>query len=128
MLPRGPVGVDAFGRDVGISRFAFWTACGQPRWFLRGPSGAKSRRVSHDPASRPITSRPACASGSAATPPAAPRPMMTTSVSFNLVAIWACLGEVLIVVRRLVVRFQVVLLELLLIRGGHHRADARITD
>src|SRR6202043_1174202 len=33
------------------------------------------------------TSRPACASGSAATPPAAPRPMITTSVSLSLIAI-----------------------------------------
>src|SRR5262245_23322248 len=33
-----------------------------------------------------MTSRPACASGSAATPPAAPSPMMTTSVFLSSVA------------------------------------------
>src|SRR5439155_27091889 len=68
--------------------------------------------VSHVPASRPITSRPARASGNAATPPAAPRPMMTTSVSLSLVAMMRIvsggrarrrLGEHLVVVRGLVV-------------------------
>src|SRR5580765_4849983 len=51
---------------------------------LRISSGAKSRRVSHVPASSPTTSRPACVSGSTATPPAAPRPMTTTSVGLSL--------------------------------------------
>src|SRR5262245_16079311 len=54
---------------------------------LRISSGAKSRRVSQVPASRPTTSRPACVSGSTATPPVAPRPMTTTSVPLSLVAI-----------------------------------------
>src|SRR5450759_5659508 len=75
-----------------------------------------------------MTSRPACASGSAATPPAAPRPMMTTSVSFNLVLTGPRFRERLVVVRRFVVRLQIVLFELLLIRTGHHRPDARVAD
>src|SRR5262247_1788197 len=79
---------------------------------------------------------PACASGRAATPPAAPSPMMTTSVSFSLVAIWlprraaaplAVFREV-VVVRRLVIRLHRLRLEALLIGGADHRADARIVD
>ena len=54
----------AFGRCAGISRLAFCAACGQPRKLLRSSSGAKSRGVSRVPASRPMTLRPACASGS----------------------------------------------------------------
>ena len=42
MARRGEYGADAFGRCVGISRFAFCTACGQPRKLLRSSSGAKS--------------------------------------------------------------------------------------
>src|SRR5262245_15358807 len=150
MAPRGPVGDEAFARDVGISWFAFCTPCGQPRKLLRSSSGAKSRRVSQVPASRPITSRPACASGSAATPPAAPSPMMTTSMSLSRVAMsHPCLpvriegaevrrtalagarrrlGERIVVVRRLVIRLQLTLLEPLLIDGGDHGAHAGITD
>src|SRR5438445_6112828 len=92
-----------------------------------------------------MTSSPGCASGSAATPPAAPSPMMTTSVSFSLVAIrhssfrldasagrvfviLARLGERLVVVRGLVIRLQIVFLEPLLIGGGDIRPHPRISD
>src|SRR5262249_62056458 len=58
---------------------------------LRSSSGAKSRGESQVPASRPMTSRPARASGSAATPPTAPRPTMTTSVFLRSMAMAASL-------------------------------------
>src|SRR6185436_3731360 len=61
-------------------------ACGQARTLFRISSGAKSEGVSQVPASRPITLSPARASGSAATPPTAPRPTMTTSVPGRLIA------------------------------------------
>src|SRR5499427_5045696 len=86
MAARGEYGAALFGRWVGISVFAFCADCGQPRKLLRSSSGAKSRGVSHIPASRPITSRPARASGRAATPPTAPRPTMTTSVFLRSMA------------------------------------------
>src|SRR5262249_20678631 len=88
------------------------------------------------PASSPTTSMPACASGSDATPPAAPSPMMTTSVSLSLVAIalphgapapLAVFREV-VVVGRLVIRLHRLRLEALLIRRADHRADAGIVD
>src|SRR5215831_5648703 len=83
---RGEYGAEALGRWVGISPFAFCADCGQPRKLLRSSSGAKSRAVSHGPASRPITSSPARASGSTATPPTAPSPTTTTSVFLRLMA------------------------------------------
>src|SRR5215475_4145466 len=86
---RGEYGAEALGRWVGISPFAFCADCGQPRKLLRSSSGAKSRGVSQAPASSPITSRPARVSGSAATPPTAPRPTMTTSVFLRLMAMIA---------------------------------------
>src|SRR6185295_10455958 len=103
--------------------------CGQPRKLLRSSSGAKSFRDSHVPASSPTTSIPACASGSAATPPAAPRPTITTSVSLSLVAIVVIsgLGE-FVLVGRLVDLLQRLRLQALLIRRADHRADARIVD
>src|SRR5262245_23237769 len=89
MGSRGELGADALVRWVGISLLAFCDDCGQPRKLLRSSSGAKSRGVSQLPASSPITSRPARASGSAATPPTAPRPTMTTSVFLRLMAMAA---------------------------------------
>src|SRR5712691_9474931 len=89
MAARGEYGAEPLGRWVGISVFAFCTACGQPRKLLRSSSGAKSRGDSHPPASRPITSSPAWASGRAATPPTAPSPTMTTSVFLRFVAMAA---------------------------------------
>src|SRR5882757_7772164 len=89
MGKRGEYGAEALGRWVGISPFAFCADCGQPRKLLRSSSGAKSRVVSQEPASSPITSRPARARGSAATPPTAPRPMITTSVFLRSVAMTA---------------------------------------
>src|SRR5215510_5541140 len=86
---RGEYGAEALGRWVGISPFAFCADCGQPRKLLRSSSGAKSRAVSHGPASRPITSRPARAGGSTATPPTAPSPTTITSVFLRLVAMTA---------------------------------------
>src|SRR5215467_7065388 len=101
MAARGEYGAALFGRWVGISVFAFCTDCGQPRKLLRSSSGAKSRGESHPPASRPITSSPAWASGRAATPPTAPSPTITTSVFLRFVAIAASfLREHLEVVRR----------------------------
>src|SRR5262245_60810764 len=89
MGSRGEYGAEALVRCVGISLLAFCDDCGQPRKLLRSSSGAKSRGVSQLPASRPITSSPARASGSAATPPTAPRPTMTTSVFLRLMAMAA---------------------------------------
>src|SRR6476646_9427153 len=91
MGSRGEYGAAAFGRCVGTSLFAFWADCGQPRKLLRSSSGAKSRGDSQVPASIPITSRPARASGSAATPPTAPSPTMTTSVFLRSMAMAASL-------------------------------------
>src|SRR5204863_9523215 len=45
-----------------------------------------TRRSSDLPASRPITSIPACANGRHATPPAAPSPTITTLVFLSVVA------------------------------------------
>src|SRR5204862_15693 len=70
---------------------------------------------------------PACASGSAATPPAAPSPMMTTSVSLSLV-VTGRLRERLVVVRGAMIRFQLLVLERLLVGGGDHRPHTRIAD
>src|SRR5262245_10552998 len=92
MGSRGEYGADALVRWVGISLLAFCADCGQPRKLLRSSSGAKSRGVSQVPASSPITSRPARASGSAATPPTAPNPTMTTSVFLRLMAMIASLA------------------------------------
>src|SRR6476646_10148815 len=93
MGSRGEYGAAAFGRCVGTSPLAFWADCGQPRKLLRSSSGAKSRGDSQLPASIPITSRPARASGSAATPPTAPNPTMTTSVFLRSMAMAASLGS-----------------------------------
>src|SRR5271167_3017192 len=99
---RGEYGAAALGRWVGISLFAFCAACGQPRKLLRNSSGAKSRGVSQEPASSPITSSPARASGNAATPPTAPSPMMTTSVFLRSMAMGAAFhGEHGVLIGRL---------------------------
>src|SRR5262245_53156043 len=126
MAPRGPVGDEAFARDVGISWFAFCTPCGHPRKLLRSSSGAKSRRVSQVPASRPITSSPACASGSAATPPTAPSPTITTSAFLRLVAMTTPFQrEHRIVISRFADHCWLVHALLVL---GHRNADARIAN
>src|SRR5947207_6648232 len=52
-------------------------------------SGRKLRGSIQVPASMPATLRPARASGSTATPPAAPRPTTATSTGFRLVAMAA---------------------------------------
>src|SRR5215831_6971058 len=124
---RGEYGAEALGRWVGISPFAFCADCGQPRKLLRSSSGAKSRGESQVPASSPMTSRPARASGSAATPPAAPSPAMTTSVFLRSVAMAASLhaeGRVRIggLTDGLGPRRHALLL------GGDHHADAGIPD
>src|SRR5690606_2933612 len=80
-------------REVGISRFALGTACGQSRRLLRTSSGAKSRVENHPPASRPITLSPALTSGNTATPPTAPSPITTTSVLGSSVAMVTSLGN-----------------------------------
>src|SRR5262245_15503149 len=125
----------AVARKVGASMLAFWTAMGQSRMLLRISSGAKSRRVSQVPASRPITFSPARANGSAATPPAAPMPTITTSVPGRLVAMVASIVvvrahrrfvEPLEVVCGLAIGFELPALHRLLICGGHHGADAGI--
>src|SRR5262245_1619306 len=83
----------------------------------------------------PITSRPACASGSAATPPPAPSPTMTTSVPLSLVAMMSTrrlagarggFREHLVVVRRLVIRRRLGAHPLIV--GADQRAHARIAD
>src|SRR5262245_60148647 len=111
---------------------------GHPRTLFRISSGAKSRRVIAPPASRPTTSSPACAIGSTATPPAAPSPITTTSVSLSLVAMFHVsamlfktrggLVEAVEIVRRLVIGLELTGLERLLIRSAHHGPDARIAE
>src|SRR5213076_2481585 len=85
-----------------------------------------SRVSSHAPASSAVTSRPACVSGSTATPPAAPRPMITTSVFFRSAAIGAALPEHREVVGGAMVRRD--LRAHLLFRGGDRRSHAWIAD
>src|SRR4029077_11060735 len=120
MGSRGEYGAAAFGRCVGTSPLAFWADCGQPRKLLRSSSGAKSRGVSQLPASIPITSSPACVSGSAATPPTAPRPTITTSVFLRLVAMTAALDrEHSVVVSRFPDGCRLNLHALLVIADGH---------
>src|ERR1700694_215702 len=123
---RGEYGAAALGRWVGISLFAFWAACGQPRKLLRNSSGAKSRGVSQEPASRATTSSPAGASGSAATPPTAPSPIMTTSVFLRSMAMSAPRhGEHRLVIGRLADRLR--RRHALLVLADRH-AQARISD
>src|SRR5438105_8990350 len=127
MGKRGEYGADALGRWVGISLFAFCADCGQPRKLLRSSSGAKSRGVSHVPASRPTTSSPARASGSAATPPTAPRPTMTTSVFLRLMAMAAPFDrERHVVIGRLANGFRAHRHALVI--GADSEADAGIAD
>src|SRR6185295_1981980 len=122
-------------RVVGISCCAFCTACGQSRTLLRSSSGAKSFFDSHVPASRAMTSMPACAIGSAATPPVAPRPMITTSVSLSRVAMDVL--EIIMAPRRGLVEHRVVVRRLviglerdahLLLVGGDDRPHAGIAE
>src|SRR5215813_8493359 len=127
MGSRGEYGADALVRWVGISLLAFCADCGQPRKLLRNSSGAKSRGVSQVPASSPITSRPARASGSAATPPTAPRPTMTTSVFLRLMAMAAPFDrERHIVIGRLANGFRP--RRHALVVGADGEADAGIAD
>src|SRR3984893_6443527 len=131
MGSRGESGADAFGRWVGISVFAFWAAWGQPRKLLRSSSGAKSRGVSHEPASSPTTSSPARASGRAATPPTAPSPTMTTSVFLRSMAMIASLragsfhGEHRLVISRFAPPFRH---PHALLVGADRHSQARIAD
>src|SRR5215469_8301283 len=127
MGKRGEYGAEALGRWVGISPFAFCADCGQPRKLLRSSSGAKSRGESQVPASIPITSSPACVSGSAATPPTAPSPTMTTSVFFSSVAMTAALHrEHCTVVGRLSNCRRLRRHPLFILADRH--SDARVTD
>src|SRR5688572_21881923 len=88
----GPAGSAAVGRCVGISRANLMRASHE-RMSLRISSDGKSRNERRGPASRPITFSPLCASGSAAVPPAAPSPTMTTSVFLSWVAMSAPPGD-----------------------------------
>src|SRR6266508_694049 len=83
-----PAGCEGLGRCVGTSLLNF-VRPSQAQMSLRTSSEGKSRNETRGPASKPITFTPARANGSAATPPAAPRPTMTTSVFFSLIAISA---------------------------------------
>src|SRR5262249_18072401 len=88
--------------------------------------------------SRPMTSRPACASGSTATPPPAPSPMTTTSGALSLVAMFHVSGmlfekrcrlvEAFEVVGRLVIRLELAGFERFLIGRRHHRPHARVAE
>src|SRR5688572_7896752 len=80
----------------------------------------------HPPASSAVTSSPACVSGRTATPPAAPRPMITTSVFFRSTAIGAALPEHRKVIGRTVIRCD--LRVHLLFASAHGGANARIAD
>src|SRR5262245_1435956 len=127
MGSRAELGADALVRWVGISLLAFCDDCGQPRKLFRSSSGAKSRGVSQVPASRPTTSSPARASGSAATPPTAPKPTMTTSVFLRLMAMAAPFDrEHHVVIGRLANRLGPHRHALVL--GAHRQADAGIAD
>src|SRR5262245_20221793 len=130
---------DARARNVGASWLVLCeVSIGQPRTLLRISSGAKSRRVIAPPASRPITSSPACASGSTATPPAAPSPMTTTSVSLSLVAMFHVSGmlfktrcrlvETFEVVGGLVIGLELAGFERFLIGRRHHGPHARVAE
>src|SRR3954451_13591609 len=77
---------------VGIS-FANFSRDSQPRMSLRISSDGKSRNETRGPASSPTIWSPARARGSAAVPPAAPSPTMTTSVFLSLVAMSASVGD-----------------------------------
>src|ERR1700682_1871831 len=83
------VGEDGPSRTVGTSRFALGTDVRSPRTLLRSASGRNVRGSIQVPASSPATLRPARASGSTATPPAAPSPITATSTGFKLIAILA---------------------------------------
>src|SRR5690348_13393109 len=85
-----------------------------------------SRVSSQVPASRATTLTPAWVSGRTATPPAAPRPMITTSVLLRSVAIAAAFPEHREVVGRAMVRRDP--RAHLLFRGRDRRANARIAD
>src|SRR5579883_570673 len=74
-------------RTVGTSRFAFGTEVSRPRTLLCSSSGLKLCGSIQVPASIPAIFKPARASGSTATPPAAPRPITATSTGFRLMAI-----------------------------------------
>src|SRR5262245_44447321 len=86
IVARGEAGEEAFGRCVGISVLTFCNRGGQPRLY-RSSSGAISLTSTQGPASTAMTSMPACARGKAATPPAAPAPIITTFVFLRVVAI-----------------------------------------
>src|SRR5215510_3522964 len=127
MGSRAELGADALVRWVGISLLAFCDDCGQPRKLLRSSSGAKSRGVSQLPASRPTTSSPARASGSAATPPTAPMPTMTTSVFLRLMAMTAPFDrERHVVIGRLANGLRSH--RHALVVSAHRQADAGIAD
>src|SRR5215472_11172926 len=80
---------DGPSRTVGTSRFAFGTDVRSPRTLLCSSSGRNVRGSIQVPASSPATFSPARASGSTATPPAAPSPITETSTGFRLIAILA---------------------------------------
>src|SRR5438132_7214170 len=118
---------DGLARTVTPSSFVFCGPGGQRARFSFNSSGAMSFVLSHDPASRPMTSSPARASGRQATPPAAPRPMITTLVFFRVAGIsdFAFVEHAVIVggfAARL--RLHIHALEI----GGHRDAGAGITD
>src|SRR5512132_1381899 len=77
-------------RVVGISPRTLLPVVTRPRTLLKISSAWKNlpgSLVIHVPASMPATLSPARASGSTATPPAAPRPTTTTSTGLLLMAI-----------------------------------------
>src|SRR5262249_8240969 len=103
----------------------------------RSSSGAKSRFVSQFPASSPTTLIPAWAIGSTATPPTAPRPTTTPSVSFNLVRMGPVsmlleagggFGEHLAIVGGSMIRLQLLTLQHLLVSGRHRCANSWIPN
>ena len=129
--PGAIAGVEASAavrRWVGTSSLTF-ARPSQLRMSLRISSAWKSRTEKRPPASSATTSRPACARGSTAVPPPAPRPMTTTSVPFLLVLIVASLPAALEqwVVRGRLVRRHDGDVELLL-RGTEAELDAGETE
>src|SRR5665213_3812882 len=72
-------------RKVGISSHTFVPVVTRRRTLLWISSALKSLGCIQLPASSAVTLRPALVRGRTATPPAAPRPITTTSVGFRLV-------------------------------------------
>src|SRR5215469_13424444 len=112
-------GVEGSFRTVGTSRLVLGTEVTRPRTLLWISSGRNDRGSIQPPASMPATFNPERASGSTATPPAAPSPITATSTGFSLMLMARAVGGL---VQRLGQ-----LAHLLVVRT-HRQARSRIAD